>query len=118
MAEFDLYGIEDRLREYDPELFRRIDFDHKRGLHRIICYDPILREEYIAFTVKPGELDNRTVKEYMEIHPRNGFNLFRYFDEQRAIKERRDENRIRDMATDLAENILSSFRMKPSRSID
>jgi|HigsolmetaGSP11D_1036233.scaffolds.fasta_scaffold17374_2 hypothetical protein len=118
MAKYDIYHIEERLQQYDPDYFRRIDFDEKRGLHRLICYDPVNREEYVAFTVPAGKLDHRTVAKYMEIHPRNGFNIFKYLDQELNKREREQEKRISDMAHDLADNILSSFRMKVSRSID
>lgn len=117
MAQNDIYQIEERLQEYDPELFRRIDFDERRGLHRLICYDPLNREEYVAFTVPVGKLDNRTVIRYKEIHPRNGFNVFQYLDKELEKKERMQDQRISDMAHDMADNLLNSFRMKPSRSI-
>lgn len=118
MAQYDIYHIEERLKDYDPEIFRRIEFDEKRGLHRLICYDPKTREEYIAFTVPHGKLDHRTVARYMEIHPKNGFNVFKYLDRELEKRERQQEKKISDMAHDLVDNILSSFRMKPSRSID
>lgn len=118
MAKYDLYGIENRLREYDPVLFRRIDFDEKRGLHKIICWDPIERETYTAFTVPHGKLDHRTVCDFMRVNPRNGYDPFAEIDLSLEQKENRQERKITDMATDLAENILGSFRHRPSRAID
>src|SRR5690606_16196775 len=96
MAKYDIYHIEERLQQYDPDYFRRIDFDEKRGLHRLICYDPVNREEYIAFTVPAGKLDHRTVAKYMEIHPRNGFNIFKYLDAELQKRDRAQEKRISD----------------------
>jgi hypothetical protein len=118
LARYDIYNVEERLREYDPELFRRVDWDEKRSLHRIICYDPHDREEYCAFTVQHGQLDHRVVSDFMRISPKNGYNPFEELDQKIDEKERAQERKITDMATDLAENILGSFSRKPSRAVD
>lgn len=101
MAEFDPHEIERRLMEYDDRVLR-IDFDHRRGLHRIICFDTFLQEEYIAMTVPAGQLDARVEIEMMKINP-NHFNALEYIDKARADKERRDDNKVGDMARDFAE---------------
>jgi hypothetical protein len=101
MAEYDVYDIERRLKQYDDRILR-IDFDHRRGLHRIICWDPIYYEEYTAMTVAAGQLDARVERRMMEINPKH-FNAIADIDAARAQKERQDERKIEDMARDFAD---------------
>jgi hypothetical protein len=116
MALYDPYYIEERLKEYDPNI-RRIDFDPRRGLHRIVCWDPYVEEEYIAMTCKAGELDARVYNRMREINPSH-FNALEEIQRAQAEKEREEERKINHMAQDWADNIQSAFSMKPSRSID
>lgn len=118
MAKYDVYNIEARLKEYDPEMFRRIDWDDKRNLHKIICWDPEEREEYTAFTVPHGKLDHRTACDFMRINPRNGYNPFEEIDKSLEQKVKCEDQKISDMAQNLADNLYDSFRMKPSRTVE
>lgn len=101
MAQYDVYDIERRLQEYDSRVLR-IDFNESRGVHYIICWDPIVQEEYSAMTVPAGQLDARVERRMMEINP-NHFNAINDIDQHRANKERADERRVEDMARDMAD---------------
>ncbi|QHT61699.1 hypothetical protein GXP70_18110 [Paenibacillus lycopersici] len=114
MAQYDVHDIERRLREIDPKIIR-IDFDHRRALHRIIAVDR-LGDEYTAWTVPLGELDARQEREAYRINPER-YNAFDELRAAEAAKQRRQDAKVTDMATDMAENLISSFSHKPSRSI-
>lgn len=101
MAEFDVHDIERRICEYDPRI-RRIDFNHKRGMHRIIGYDHTVDEEYIVMTVPAGQLDARVERRIMEINP-DHFNALEDIDAARVERERREERKVEDMARDFAD---------------
>lgn len=115
MAQYDIHNMEERLQEIDPRIVR-IDFNHARERHEIIARDNH-GAEYIAFTVPWGELDARVERELYRIRPErmNPFEEVRRAEER---KQRAEDKKIHDMATDLVENIQSSFRHKPSRSIE
>lgn len=115
MAQFDIYHIEERMKELSWRL-RRIEWNDRHKRHEIIAVDN-LNMEYIAMTVKPGQLDGRILDRLKEIDPTNGYNPFRELERYERQKERAEERKITDMATDMAENLQSSFRHKPSRSI-
>jgi hypothetical protein len=116
MAQYDLYNIESRLQQYDERVLR-IDFDNRNGKHQIICWDPHFYEEYIAMTVPAGQLDARVERRMMEINPKH-YNALEDIDQSLAEKERAEDSKIEDMARDMADNLESSFRLKPSRSVD
>jgi len=102
MAFNDLYNIEDRLKEIDPNILR-IDFDYDKQLHEIIAVDK-LGAQYVAMTVKHGELDARVIRRMQQIDPRK-FNPFDEVMEWHRKKERSEEKKVEDMARDFAENL-------------
>lgn len=116
MAQYDIHDIERRLQKLDDRILR-IDFNERRGVHQIICWDPVLYEEYTAMTVKAGELDARVERRMMEINPQH-YNVFEDIDQSLREKEMREEQKISDMARDMADNLDASFKLKPSRTID
>lgn len=116
MAQYDLYDIERRLQQYDDRILR-IDFDNRRGFHQIICFDPVLHEEYIAMSVPAGELDARVERRMQEINPKH-YNALEDIDQSLTAKARVEEKKIEDMARDMADNLESSFKLKPSRTIE
>jgi hypothetical protein len=96
MAIYDVYNIEQRLQEYDDRVLR-IDWNDRRKMHHIICWDPILYEEYTAMTVPGGQLDQRVLYRMMEINPKH-FNALEDIDKANEQKERNDEKKVEDMA--------------------
>lgn len=116
MAEWDVHDIERRLQEYDPRVLR-IDLDRKRMKHKVICWDPIQYEEYTAMTVPVGELDARVERRMMEINPER-FNAMDDIYKSIDAREKASDQKASDMALDMAETILSSFKHKPSRTIE
>lgn len=101
MAKYDVYDIERRLREFDDKILR-IDFDERQGMHRIMCWDPVNKEEYIAMSVPAGELDVRVERRMMEINPAH-FNALAEFDRMKAERERAQDQKIEDMAYNMAD---------------
>lgn len=116
MAEWDVHDIERRLQEQDPRVLR-IDLDRKGMRHRIICWDPIQHEEYTAMSVPVGQLDVRVERRMAEINPER-FNAVDDVNKALRAKEQAEEKKVSDMALDMAENLLSSFKFKPSRTIE
>lgn len=114
MALYDLYDMERRLQEIDPRIIR-IDWDARREQHNIIAVDRA-GDEYTAWTVPWGDLDARQERELYRLNPER-YNAFAELREMEAARERRQDAKITDMATDLADNLCDSFRFKPSRSI-
>ena len=100
LADYDVYHIEERLQELDPNILR-VDFDNRRKLHRIICTDG--RAEYTAMTVPLGNLDSRVVTRMMEINPKRGYNPFHEIDKAAELKQKRDESRVSDIAYGMAD---------------
>jgi len=107
--------MERRLNQVDPRIIR-IDFDHRRERHKIIAVDTT-GAEYTAWTVPWGELDARQEREAYRINPER-YNAFEELRAAEEARQRREDRKITDMATDMADNMLLSFRHKPSRSID
>jgi hypothetical protein len=101
MAQYDLYNIEQRLQELDPNILR-IDFDYDRERHQIIAWDAYNKEEYIAMTVPWNELDARVVLHMQRINPER-FNAFAELDKLNAIRERDQERKTEDMAHSMAD---------------
>lgn len=100
---YDLYNIEGRLKEMDPNILR-IDFDYDKELHEIIAVDK-LGTQYVAMTVKHGELDSRVITRMQEIDPRRGFRPFDELMNWMDQKAHNDEKKVEDMARDFAETI-------------
>lgn len=101
MAEYDVHDIERRLQAYDDRILR-IDFNHRRGTHQIICWDPINHEEYISMSVPAGQLDARIEYKMMEINPKH-YNAIEEINEWQATRDRHQENKMSDMARDMAD---------------
>lgn len=115
MAFADIHNIEERLQQIDNRIIR-IDFDKNKLRHSVIAWDNRDECEYIAFTVPHGQLDARVELEFYRI--KNGsYNAFDEIRAWEAKKERSEERKIEDMALGMAENLLDSFRYKPSRFI-
>lgn len=114
MALYDVHDIERRLSELHPQ-FVRIDFDHKSERHRIVMQDKV-GAEYIAFTVPWNELDARTERDFIKVTS-SRYNAFDEIRESEKAREKAQDAKISDMAHDMADNLLDSFRFKPSRSI-
>ena len=116
MAFADIYHIESRINQIDPRIIR-IDWDEKRALHKIIVWDEHDREEYTAFTVPHGELDARVESDIYRLNPAR-YNVMEELQKMAEEKQRHNDNKVSDMARDMADNLYDSFRFKPSRSID
>lgn len=101
MAQYDYYNIEQRLREIDENILR-IDFDYKRERHKIICWDPYLREEYTAMTVPWNELDNRVVVDMMRMNPAK-FNALDELQQMMIKREIEAGKKIEEMAHSMAD---------------
>lgn len=96
----DIYHIEERLKEIDPNILR-IDFDYDKQVHEIIAVDK-LGAQYVAMTVKHGELDARVLKRMQEIDPRK-FNPFDELEKWQVQKERAEQRKVEDMARDFVD---------------
>lgn len=101
MADYDYYNIEKQLQELDPKILR-IDFDYSRERHLIMCWDPCLKEEYIAMSVPWRELDSRVVTHMRRINPEK-FNAFEELDRLTAIREAKQEKKIVEMSHSMAD---------------
>jgi len=101
MADYDLYNIEDRLKEIDSRILR-IDFNYERERHEIIAWDDTNKVEYIAFTVPWGQLDGRVEEELRRIRPER-YNAFEEWRQMEERRERAEEKKIEDLARDFAE---------------
>lgn len=101
MADYDYYNIEPQLQELDPNILR-IDFDYDSEKHRIICWDPYLKEEYIAMTVPWKELDSRVVTHMRRINPTR-FNAFDELDQMMIKREIEQEKKVEEMAQSMAD---------------
>lgn len=101
MAQFDLYNIEQRLQELDPNLLR-IDFNFDTERHQIIAWDAKNKEEYIAMTVPWNELDARVVTHMQKINPTR-FNAFAELDKLMMQRERAEEKKLEDMSHSMAD---------------
>ena len=101
MADYDYYNIEQQLQELDPNILR-IEFDYSRERHKIICFDPYLKEEYIAMTVPWKELDSRVVTHMRRINPTR-FNAFAELDQLMIMREIEQEKKIEEMAASMAD---------------
>jgi hypothetical protein len=103
MAQYDPYYIEERMRELNWRL-RRIDWNDRAKRHEIIAVDA-MNQEYIAMTVKPGQLDDRVLTRLKEIDPTNGYNPFRELEKWQKQKERDEERKVEDMAYGMADTL-------------
>ena len=101
MAIFDLYNIEQRLQEIDPNILR-IDFNFDTERHQIIAWDAKNKEEYIAMTVPWKELDARVVVHMQKINPTR-FNAFAELDKMMQHREREEEKKLEDMSHSMAD---------------
>lgn len=101
MAIFDLYNIEQRLQELDPNILR-IDFDFASERHRIIAWDAKNKEEYIAMTVPWNELDARVVVHMQKINPTR-FNAFAELDKMMLQREQAEEKKLEEMSHSMAD---------------
>ncbi|HBS46285.1 MAG TPA: hypothetical protein DEA91_20765 [Paenibacillus sp.] len=101
MADYDYYNIEPQLQELDPNILR-IDFDYRTEKHRIMCWDPYLKEEYIAMTVPWKDLDSRVVTHMRRINPTK-FNAFDELEQNMILREIEQEKKIEEMAHSMAD---------------
>ncbi|OAS19248.1 hypothetical protein [Paenibacillus oryzisoli] len=102
MAINDLYYIEDRLKEIDPNILR-IDFDYDNLKHQVIAVDK-LGTQYVAMTVKHGELDARVVRRIQQIDPRK-FNPFDDIGKWLHKKELDEDKKVNEIARGMAETL-------------
>lgn len=114
MAKYDVYDIERRLSELHSQ-FVRIDFDYKSERHKVIMRDKHSLE-YIAFTIPWDELDFRTEQDFIKITSTR-YNAFDEIRECEKAREKEQDANISDMAHDMADNLIDSFKFKPSRSM-
>lgn len=103
MALYDVYHIEERLREWHPAVLR-IDFEERRKIHKVIMKDA-RGQEYTAMHVPLGELDARVIHRMMEINPERGYRAFDEINRNIRQREREQERKIEDMAYDMAETL-------------
>lgn len=102
MAINDLYHIEDRLKEIDPNILR-IDFNYDKKLHEIIAVDK-LGTQYVAMTVKHGELDARVLQRIQQIDPRK-FNAFDEIGKWLHKKEIDEDKKVSEIARNMADTL-------------
>ena len=102
MAKYDIYHIEERLREWHPS-FVRLEWEDERKIHKVIMRDA-LNLEYTAMHVPHGQLDARVLYRMMEINPERGYNPFHEIDRNIRERERAENHRIEEMAYDFASN--------------
>lgn len=103
MSQYDLYYIEDRLKQWHPAVLR-IDFEEQRKIHKVVMLDA-RGQEYTAMHVPLGELDARVIQRMMEINPERGYKAFDEIERNIQQREREQERKIEDMAYDMAETL-------------
>lgn len=101
MAQYDIYHIEERLKEWHPAVLR-IDWDVNQ--HKIIMKDA-RDKEYTAMHVPFGHLDARVIHRMMEINPERGYSPFDEIDRNIRQRERDQERKIENIAYDMANTL-------------
>jgi hypothetical protein len=103
MAQYDVFDIERRLKEYDPCL--RIEWDPEDCVHEVIYRNPVTTQDEIVMTVQPGQLDARVERRVKEIDRMRGYDPFKEIQKALDERDREQERKIEDLAYDMANTI-------------
>jgi hypothetical protein len=95
MAQHDVYYIDERLQEYDPNL--RVEWNPRKRIHQVLYQnEPVM-------AVPEGKLDARVYHRIVEIDRRNGFDPFKTVDQWLVHRDRQEEKKVEHMAQDMAD---------------
>lgn len=103
----DIYHIEERLKEYDPDLY--LLFNDKTGEHLLMDG---LMDMAIMKIPQPGfeVLDARLVDHIKKIHTANGFSATEEIERHQEKLDREEERKLNDVAEDFAKESKEAFR--------
>jgi hypothetical protein len=102
----DLYHIQERLQEYDPDLY--ILWNGKTGEHLIM--DGLMNVAVMKIPQKGFEvLDSRVVAHIKRIHTANGFSASKEIEKHEATLEREEQRKLDDIAQDFAKESKEAF---------
>ena len=103
----DVYHVEERLQEYDPDLF--VMWNHQTNEHLIV--DGLIGLSVMKIPQRGFEvLDSRLVDHMKRIHTANGFSATQHILNADAKREKDWNQRTDDMAENFARDTLKSAK--------